>query len=358
MGGRIVRLLQVMGIFPVVKMIYWRLLGLASRSGFLSDVWYLFSGGFRREHRAVLAGRSQHKQGLKDSRDAGAMYTLRRNTHRLEKGLIMRPRRSVFALDYIVETTSLYKSLCKVAQSDASLLPSLNWSHDVLITYFECVDPENQRVAHAQKIFNTSEHVKTAKELTLRPYQRELDQPIGISVEDLHRLAIRRRSCRWFLQKPVPREIIDKAIEIGTLAPSACNRQPFQFRIFDKPEDAQRIGKIPGGTAGFHENFPCIAVLVGDLSAFPEERDRHIPYIDSSLAAMGFQFGLEVQGVSSCCINWPDVESREKAIAKAMNLQANERVIMLIAIGYPDPKAMVPYSQKKPLSKIRSYFAN
>ena len=70
---------------------------------------------------------------------------------------------------------------------------------------------------------------------------------------------------------------------------------------------------------------------------------------------MGFQFGLEVQGLSSCCINWPDIATKEKTVERVLGLNANQRVIMMIAFGYPDDQAMVPYSQKKPLDEIRSY---
>ena len=38
-----------------------------------------------------------------------------------------------------------------------------------------------------------------------------------------------------------------------------------------------------------------------------------------------------------------------------MNLDVDERVIMLIAIGYPDPQGLVAYSEKKSLAVIRRY---
>ncbi len=354
----ILKALHRFGLFQFAKKLYWTTLSVCASHGVLSDLWYLFSGTFRREHRAVLVGRTKHKRGFNASKDDGAAYTLRRNTHRIEKGLIMRPRRDVFALDYIAETVRMYHSLANLSDSDSCHAETLAWSRDVLGEYFNCVDGAHPIIAKAKRVFEDSKHAPAKDDIQRRPYQRDLNKPIGITIDQLHDLAYRRRSCRWFLQQPVPRELIDRAIEIGTLAPSACNRQPFQFRIFDRAADAERIGKIPGGTAGFFENFPCVIVLVGELSAFPAERDRHIPYIDASLAAMGFQFALEVQGLSSCCINWPDIESREQAIEKAMDLSPEERVIMLIAVGYPDPDAMVPYSQKKPLSEIRSYFAN
>ncbi|SVE23497.1 uncharacterized protein METZ01_LOCUS476351, partial [marine metagenome] len=37
------------------------------------------------------------------------VFLLRRNVHRLEKGLLMRPRRPVFGLKYIEELVNVYE---------------------------------------------------------------------------------------------------------------------------------------------------------------------------------------------------------------------------------------------------------
>ena len=65
-----------------------------------------FNRAFRREQTAVLAGRLQYQHHLRHAKKSSAL--LRRNIHRLEKGLIMRPRRAVFAEDYILETVRSY----------------------------------------------------------------------------------------------------------------------------------------------------------------------------------------------------------------------------------------------------------
>ncbi len=96
-------------------------------------------------------------------------------------------------------------------------------------------------------------------------------------------------------------------------------------------------------------------MIVGDLRAYFSERDRHVIYIDGGLAAMALQFALEVQGVSSCCINWPDVEFQERNMDQALGLAPNQRPIMCMSIGFADPTGSVPYSQKKSLDEIRSY---
>src|SRR5690606_21336945 len=80
------------------------------RTPFLSSVYYLFfSKKFRREHYAVLSGKVTH---LKGNYSGNAnLYTLIRNTHRIEKGLLMKPRRDVFASDFITETVTCYEKV-------------------------------------------------------------------------------------------------------------------------------------------------------------------------------------------------------------------------------------------------------
>ena len=325
-----------------------------SKSRLSAAIWYLFSGHFGNEQIAVLAGRAAHRAEMRKRERKGARYTLRRNVHRLEKGLIMRPRRSVFARDYIVETADVYAAT--VEQFDVDDVGLLQWAKEVLTEYFSVVG-EEVSIDRARQVFESVSAGKVPDDAgrPKRPYARELDVPIGISIDDLERLAIRRRSCRWFLPDPVPREKINLALRVAGYAPSACNRQPFQFRFYDEPELVKKVASIPMGTVGFYENFPCVAVIVGEFSAFPFDRDRHVPYIDASLAAMGFQFALEVQGLSSCCINWPDITVREKMLATLIGLESHERAVMMMAIGYPDPTGQVPYSQKKPISLLGSY---
>ncbi len=319
----------------------------------LADIYYCFSGEFRREHRAVLLGKLRHLEDMRDRSEEGARYTLRRNVHRLEKGLIMRPRRDVFARDYLDETLNVYVGLCQSGKID-DIQPLMQWANDVLTEYFGVVgsDPVIDRCRESFQSVRPPEPANRDTQLT--PYQRDTT-PLRVDIEAMEELAWRRRSVRWFRNEPVCRDAIDRAVGIAKLSPSACNRQPFEFRIFDDCELAKKIGAIPMGTRGFSDNFPCVIVIVGDLSAYFSERDRHIIYVDGGLAAMALQFALESQGISSCCINWPDIESREAMMDEALGLSPHQRPIMCMAVGYADSTGSVPYSQKKQLDEIRSY---
>ncbi|OFX17548.1 MAG: hypothetical protein A2Z18_05620 [Armatimonadetes bacterium RBG_16_58_9] len=78
-------------------------------------------------------------------------------------------------------------------------------------------------------------------------------------------------------------------------------------------------------------------------------------YIDAALASMSLVHALETLGLGTCCINWPEIESQERELASLLNLQPEERGILLICVGYPDPDGTVARSTKKGLDLLRRY---
>lgn len=312
-----------------------------SRYPWLASLYYVVvSRKFGREHKAVLSGRNRYYASLRDPADTS--FLLRRNTHRLEKGLIMRPRRDVFALDYIEETVNQY-AVCK--ELSAITETELQWVHDVLSDYFACVG-SSPAIDKARALFQQCQSEAEAYQSWV-PYESDARAPLSTDYEAFFELCRRRRSVRWYDGRAVPRDLLEQAVEAAAQAPSACNRQPFRFSIFDHPADAAKVGAITNGTAGFSQNFPCLIVVVGDLSAYPYERDRHLIYVDASLASMQLMLALETLGLSSCPINWPDIEVMERGMAEVLDLSYHERPIMLISVGYPDPTGNIPFSQKK-----------
>jgi nitroreductase len=283
--------------------------------------------------------------------DSQKGYLLRRNIHRLEKGMIMRPRRSIYATRYIGETVEAYQDYVKDNSTQCTSL--IKWATSVLDKYFKLVANDPQ-VEYARNLF-----IKVRSKINVSssflPKKRSDYKDHDIGYEALRQLSIKRRSVRWYERKKVERAKIDQAIEIARMSPSACNRQPFKFHVFDDAEIIKELSVMPSGTAGFAEGFPCLVVLVGDLSAYFSERDRHVIYIDGSLAAMSFMFALETLGLSSCAINWPDIEWRERLLQKRLSLRDHERPLMFISLGYADSSGLVPHSEKMSVEDLRIY---
>ncbi|UCG33612.1 MAG: nitroreductase family protein [Phycisphaerales bacterium] len=330
-------------------------LHLVAKSGFLCSVYYAFcSSAFRREHRGAVCGRLKYMRQARNP--SGCQYLLRRNLHLLEKGMLMRPRRDVFALDYIQETVACYGRALQLARTSPELVcrSELHWAANVLARYFD-VSGSHPIINEVRDRFRAMQADLPEHASMTAPLKHGVAGPTPVEYEELLDLARRRRSVRWFLQNPVPRDVIDRAIAVAALSPSACNLQPFEFRVFDDAELIWEVASLPTGTTGFGPNLPAIVVLIGKLHAWFSEADRHLVYIDASLAAMAFLLALESQGLGSCCLNWPDMESKERSMAKLLGLEPDERVIMLIALGYPDPEGLLTYSYKKSLAELRNF---
>jgi nitroreductase len=333
-----------------------RKLAFATQSPSTASFYFGFmNDALSREAHAVASGQRRYLADRQANR--ANLYQLRRNVHRLEKGLVMRPRRSIFARDFINETVKAFAAALDADPNDT--VGELKWARDVLTQYFAVVDCSDPTIARAWAAFQAiptqaGEAPAVTSDL-MAPYARRLSPSTDIDFDAFMQLCRRRRSVRWYRGDPLPREIVDKALTAAAQSPSACNRQPFVYRIFDNPEQAREIARLAGGTKGFVDQIPAVAVLVGQLRAYPFERDRHAIYIDAALSAMSFMMALETLGAASCPINWPDQEPQESQMRERLQLEPDERVVMLISFGWPDPEGMVPFSAKRDVEMIRSY---
>jgi len=302
---------------------------------------------FMREIFAVVEGIQGFKTNSVNS-DESSRAQLRRNIHRIEKGLIMKPRKSVFAKGYITETINLYESVLKSSNIG---FDEWIWFSDVLDMYFGVVS-HSEIIANNFELYQKirfDEIAPDSKTHSLKkvPYKASQRPDSSITFEDLEKLFKRRRSVRFFTKKKPDIEAIRNCVTLASEAPSACNRQPFRFLYSDSDVLVSAIANCAGGTAGYGDNLPAIMVVVGDLSYFNNPFDRHVIYIDSSLFTMQLLLALETQGLSSCAINWPDYKVPDLNLRKLVDLKSSERVIMLIGIGYADENSEIPFSHKK-----------
>lgn len=301
--------------------------------------YFLFSKEFRNENQAVLSGRVAYEESVRNIRKSNAL--LRRNIHRIEKALIMRPRRPIFAKNYIAQTVDIY---LRALETSGFCTQELEWASEVLDAYFSTV-VQDAEIKKVYERFLGNQRASNGQKKT--PYAYRMLEPTAIKSDELYALFRRRSSVRWYCDRPVPLAKIQEAVTMASTAPSACNRQPYHFYATVDPVKASALARCAGGTVGFAENLQCILAVVGDLSCYPKEKDRHVIYIDGSLAAMQLMLALETLGLASCPINWPEVEAREKLLREIIELKRHERVVMLIAVGYPDPAGGIPFSQKK-----------
>jgi len=320
-----------------------------AQSPFLARFYFAFlNSSYRREQFATLQGMHAYTKRIKSTVEQSNPL-LRRNIHRLEKGLIMRPLKAVFALGYIEETQKTYELACL---SSAHQLEELNWAKSVLSEYYKTVQLKESvlltRLASQFNQFNLSKEQTENK----APYKHHDLATNKLTYQEFSQFINLRRSTRWFKQTPVCREKIMQAVTLASQAPSACNRQPYEFYVIDQQPLLSQVSKLAIGGGGFASNIPCLIALVGDYSCYAHERDRHVIYIDASLAAMQFMQTLPTLGLASCPMNWPELSVVDKKITQLLKMPNHKKTIMLIAVGEPKPDGGIPYSQKKSAEEL------
>lgn len=323
-------------------------LPLLKRSNILRKIHYgLFSPAFNHEMEMYAHARHNYLSSRKKHENTVLM---RRHIHGLEKGLMNEPMKEVFALDYIEETVEIFS---KLPRTEANK-PLLDWSHDVLYLYFTKV-ANHPKIQKAKHIFEASRYQKNAA-LHHTPFLLPVNEDGKAAEEAFEKLVRSRKTVRWFEKGRTPeREKIDKAIELASLAPSSCNRQPFEFRVFDKKELVDKIIHLAPGTRGFNENVPMVILINGKMNVSPSPGDRQLMYIDASLAAMNLMNALHSMGLASSAINWPDIKKLEIPIRKLVKMEHYTRPVMLLAVGYPHGERLVACSTRKHLDELRQY---
>lgn len=327
---------------------------LIARSRFLTTLYFYIRGSFYQEQRTLLHGQIKYlreEETELENPGENPVHKIIRDTHRIEKGISMQDRKDTFAGGYVRELVGAVETAWK-NETDIDE-KQLKWATDVLAKYFDIVE-STPRIEKAKQQFQALiDDIEYVPNDRIPAARKEFEQDIP-SFDAVKRLAKQRSSTRWFKQEPVPHDLIDDAIEVAAQSPSACNRQSYEFRIYDDPELLDKLLELPIGVRGYADNIPCAVVLVGKQGAYFHDRDKHVIYIDASLAAMSFQFALESLGLASCSINWPALQDRERRLEDLINLDPDETAIMFIAVGYPNNKGKVPYSEKKSISSLRS----
>lgn len=319
---------------------------------FRSTLYYLlFSDEFDNVHFRFLNGKFHF---LTNPNSLGLYSKTRRNIHRLEKGIAANRLKHVdtFAADYIEETIDDFSTLAKNG-IEANFY---KWGNDILAAYFSIVANTEKTTLLNEKFqaitVSTDISCDTATESI--PYAFDKLPPLTLTYYQLNALLHRRHSVRWYNDNIVSDDLIRKAVASALTSPSACNRQAFSVYCL-KGDKLDEVRKLKLGFEIFAENIHTFIFIVGDLSAYVEERDKHLIYIDGGLFAMSLMLMFETLGVSTCPINFPDIAWLDAEMDRILDLSPYQKGVMLMSIGYADATSPIPFSAKKHVDEVLKF---
>lgn len=184
-----------------------------------------------------------------------------------------------------------------------------------------------------------------------------------------------RRSVRKYKSTPVPKDLILELLEEANLAPSATNRQPWEFVVVNRSfldrldeilKDAfrERVAGVSeevmrraikdlslpvedGGDrlkalGSFYRTLGGAPVAVG--VSLPREKD---PWVwknnisDSAAAVENLLLAAWDRGLGTCWMAGP-LKAKADAIAAFLGIPPDRELVAIVTLGYPDHQPAMP----------------
>jgi nitroreductase/NAD-dependent dihydropyrimidine dehydrogenase PreA subunit len=194
----------------------------------------------------------------------------------------------------------------------------------------------------------------------------DLPQDLDVPPEKIFTFLRSRRSCRVFAKKEVPKQDLEKLVDIARYAPTGHNSQNFEFLVIQSKERIQELAKR---TAIFYGNLykmfsaPGVDVppwLRAHMRGFrlnweyhQQGKDRifrnapaliiiHAPAENVSsaqnchLAMAHIMLQAQAMGLGTCIIGYLiTAAERDPSIIKALDIPQNNKIFTCCTVGYP-----------------------
>ncbi len=215
------------------------------------------------------------------------------------------------------------------------------------------------------------------------PFQRERFEPdemLRRGVEARDRFEA-RRSVRDFSSEPVPKRLIELAIEAGSTAPSGAHRQPWRFvaisdsalksKIREAAEVEERESYIGGrmpdewlealaplGTdwrKPHLEDAPWVVVVFAELFGVRDDGSKRKNYYVKE--SVGIACGLFIAALEEMgLVTLTHTPSPMEFLREILGRPKNEKPFIVFPVGYPADDATVPDLARKSLDEVALWF--
>lgn len=161
-----------------------------------------------------------------------------------------------------------------------------------------------------------------------------------------------RRSLRHFNDQNIPIKTIESVIKIARNAPSVCNRQSVGVKYIDDKQLVQSALKIQGGLNATSASVKQLLIVTSNLNSFVANSERYQMFIDGGIFLQNLLYSLHFYKIGACSLNWSKHFFYDWRMEKLLGLRKSEKIIALVAIGYPIEEFKVPFSNRKKVSEI------
>lgn len=173
-----------------------------------------------------------------------------------------------------------------------------------------------------------------------------------------------RRAVRKYKDKPVDRKLIEQVLDAGRMAPSAMNKQPWQFYVLTNKEIIHSFSSeiaavmtkdaLKSGVSGIAQLLKAASGLLHlshgiDLHAIKDPvfygapvvifltapRDNEWASLDVGMCAQNMMLAAKSMGLDTCPIGFGKYVEKTKIFSR-LHVPAAEEVKLAITLGYGD----------------------
>ncbi len=146
---------------------------------------------------------------------------------------------------------------------------------------------------------------------------------------DFLKLATDRYSVRKFSDRPIEREKLERILEAGRVAPTACNKQPQRVVVIDSPSSVAKMrmctGSHFGAPAGLLVCYDKTECWVRDYDGKPSGE------VDASIVATHMMLEAAELGIGTTWV----MHFIPEAVRCEFELLDNIEPVALLVMGYP-----------------------
>ncbi|XP_029452405.1 iodotyrosine deiodinase 1 [Rhinatrema bivittatum] len=195
---------------------------------------------------------------------------------------------------------------------------------------------------------------------------------------EFYELLNKRRSVRYISDEPVPREVIDNVIKAAGTAPSGAHTEPWTFVVVQDPNVKHKIREIieeeeevnykkrmgekwvndlkrlrTNWVKDYLDTAPYLILIFKQVYGLLPDNKRKTHYyneISVSIACGIFLAALQNVGLVTVTSTPLNCGPRLRVL---LQRSLNEKLLLLLPVGYPSKDATVPDLKRKLLDEIR-----
>lgn len=163
---------------------------------------------------------------------------------------------------------------------------------------------------------------------------------------ELREVILKRRSIRKFTEEIIPEELVQTLLTAAMAAPSACNKQPWEFYVIRDEKIREKMREVSLFT---RMNATLMIVVAGNRKRALSKRENDFWIQDCAAATENILLTATDLGLGACWCGLYPMEGPVEKTKAVLSLPEEMIPMALIQLGYPAqaPEARTQYDEKK-----------